>query len=127
MLSAKELFKGERFTIYEIVREGKSEIKDFLQSLKNERRELHKKLVKLLEIIAFQGPPKNEEKFRLEEDGIYVIKSFQARIFCFFDAGKMIMLTHGVIKKGDRARPEDLKKAKDIRNAWMDQKRKRKP
>lgn len=81
------------------------------------------RLFRLIEHMADQGAPHNEQKFRLEEDGIYAIKHGQVRIYCFFDAGRIILLTHGTIKKKKKADPEDLKRAKHLRQAYLAAKR----
>lgn len=78
-----------------------------------------RKLRALFDFIADQGPPRNPTKFRHEEDGIYAMKQGQVRIYCFFDAGRMIVVTHGTIKKKQKADPEDLKRAKRLREEYL--------
>lgn len=53
----------------------------------------------------------------------YAIKQGQVRIYCFFDVGRVILLTHGTIKKQQKADPEDLKRAKRLRKAYLMAKR----
>ncbi|NTW35563.1 MAG: hypothetical protein HGB17_05450 [Syntrophobacteraceae bacterium] len=47
----------------------------------------------------------------------------QVRVYCFFDAGRVILLTHGALKKQKKANPEDLKRAKRLREAYLKAKR----
>jgi len=118
-LDKELLIEGDCFSIYEIIRDGKNEIRDFLQSLKAWQPSHYLKVMKRLEIVSSFGPSKRQDKFRHEGDGIYAIKVSQVRLYCFFDQGRMILLAHGSIKKQNKARPEDLKKARDIKAAWM--------
>ncbi len=80
----------------------------------NERRILIAKI----KSIAENGPMKNNEKFRHEGDQIFSIKQNQIRVYCFFDQYKMIVLTHGFIKKSRKADPKQLTKAIKIRDEY---------
>jgi mRNA-degrading endonuclease RelE of RelBE toxin-antitoxin system len=95
-------------------------VKEFVEELPEETRN---RLVRLIEHIADQGKPRSEQKFRHEEKGIFAIKQGQVRIYCFFDDDWGILLTHGTIKKKNKADPEDLKRAKRLRNAYRKAKR----
>jgi mRNA-degrading endonuclease RelE of RelBE toxin-antitoxin system len=110
------LIEGLSYSIYEIIENDNSEIQHFLSKMDAVRRG---KLIQKIKYIAENGPPKNTEKFNHEGDGIYAIKSDDARLYCFFDKGKMILLTHGIIKKRQKLKPIDLKKAKTIREKYL--------
>ncbi|HAO21576.1 MAG TPA: hypothetical protein DCQ37_14600 [Desulfobacteraceae bacterium] len=112
---AKILAKGKKFDIFEIEKNAKSEVRTFFKTLDSKDKE---RLLKKIEYIADNGAPKNEEKFRHEGDGIYAIKHNQIRIYCFFDSGRMILLTHGFIKKQQKADPNQLKRAKKIKEIY---------
>jgi hypothetical protein len=47
-----------------------------------------------------------------------LVKDGQVRVYCFFDKGRIIILTNGDIKKKKKADPGELKKAKKLRNAY---------
>ena len=114
------LIEGLSYSIYEIIENNNSEIKYFLSKMDTAGRN---KLIQKIKYIAENGPPKNTEKFNSEGDGIYAIKSDDARLYCFFDKGKMILLTHGIIKKRQKLRLEDLKKAKLMREKYLNSKK----
>jgi len=78
----------------------------------------------LLKRTADFGLPKNTEKFKsLKGSGIYEFKSYQVRILCFFDREKVIILTHGFIKKRDKAPRREITKAEKFMRkyrAWRE-------
>jgi phage-related protein len=115
--------KGKCYSLLEIVDEHgatrKAHFTEFLKKLYRERPTLSSRLVKNIEYIADHGPPGNKEKFRHEEDQIYAIKVDQVRVYCFFHRDRLIVLTHGVIKKTEKADQEELKRAKRLREAFL--------
>ena len=114
-LKREIIAKGEKFTVWEIVKNQASEFRKLVRILSvNEKRILFSKI----KSIADNGPLKNEEKFRHEGDGIYTIKQNQIRVYCFFDQDKMFILTHGFIKKSQKADPKQKAKAIKIREEY---------
>lgn len=116
----RQLIIGEKFTISELVRQGRSLFKEFFESLTKQQQS---KLLKIMERIADHGPLRNTEKFVHEEDGICAIKDGQVRIYCFYDKESLILLTHGAIKKSNKADPEDLRRAKRLRGEYLRKRR----
>jgi len=119
-VTTRLIVEGTAFSIHEIVRNGRSHVEEFTRALPEITRD---RLLRFIARMADEGTPRNEQKFRLEEDGIYAIKQGQVRIYCFFDARRVILLTHGTIKKQQKADPEDLKRAKRLRKAYLTAKR----
>lgn len=112
----KLLVSGDKHTIYGLLHHGRCEAEEFLADLSATEQN---KLVPLLHRTAEHGLPSNEQKFKHIGDGIYEFKGFQARLFCFFDKGRLIILTHGCIKKRDRLDPGDIKKACDRKVIYL--------
>ena len=94
-------------------------MKEFIQALPEKEKNI---LISKIYSIAENCPPHNREKFRNEGDNIYAIKQNQIRVYCFFDQGKMIILTHGFMKNSRKADPEQLIKAKKIREKYLAEK-----
>lgn len=115
-VSTRIVAEGSAFSVYEILSGDRSHVEEFFHELP---LDLKSRLFRLIAFIADHGTPSNQRKFRHEEDGIYAIKQGQARIYCFLDAGRVILLTHGTIKKKEKADPEDLKRAKRLRKAYL--------
>lgn len=115
MVDAEKLISGRSFDLYAITVEGKCPVREFIDSLEFADQ---KKLMALLQRAAAHGPPNNIEKFKKLEDNIWEFKSFQVRILCTLEERKVIVLTHGFIKKRDKAPPNEIARAKELLIAY---------
>ena len=113
------LFEGSGRKICELIKNGKSTIRPFLEELETSERN---SLLRLIEELG-KRDMRNTEKFRHEGDGLFAIKSGQIRIYCFFDSGNLMFLTNGVKKKQNRARREDVERACNLRDYYMKQRK----
>jgi len=96
MISVETLCAGPAFAIKAVVRDGRNAVVEFLRDdLQQTERA---KVMALLEYVAEQGPPLNEEKFRHEGNGVYALKASAVRLYGFFDGQRRIVLTHGFKK-----------------------------
>lgn len=90
---------------------GKQLAEEFL----NERSDEDKaKLYALFKRLADRGSIMNNEKFKKLEGRIWEFKSHQCRMFCGFVDQRTVLLTHGCIKKKDKADPAEISRAKRI-------------
>jgi phage-related protein len=96
---------------------------DFFIKQKRERPDELAKLLALLETTANHGTPKNKQKCRLLEDKIYEFKTTGGlRLLFFLDKGQLIVATHGYIKQKQKMPPGELKRAKRIREEYLEAK-----
>jgi phage-related protein len=103
---------GQQFTILAYEDEqGVSSAKRFLDALSDQDRA---KILTSFDRICSQGRIASQEHFKNEEGDIWVFKRHQIRIYCFFDKGRVLVLTHGIIKKSPKAKKTDLEKARKI-------------
>jgi phage-related protein len=108
----KTLYTGAKFTICAIEENGKCEVQSFIDSLTESEQ---KKIVALLRFAAQNGVPGNTEKFKkLTAEDIYEFKAHQTRIFCFFDKGRIIILSNGFTKKQNKTPKNEIAKANEI-------------
>ncbi len=123
MIDIELLCNGRKHAIHGLVVNGKCLTKDFVEGLEESDR---KKVIALLKRAADFGLPKNTEKFKsLKNSGIYEFKSYQVRILCFFDREKVIILTHGFIKKRNKTPGREITKAEKLMKeyrAWRERK-----
>lgn len=113
----QKIITGKKLVILALVKEtDRCEFKNYFDGLHENDR---KKFVRLLRLVADHHPIRNEEKFRHEEDGIYALKSYQDRGLCFFEEGKRLIITHGFKKKKQKLPRRHLKKAKRLRDLYM--------
>jgi phage-related protein len=103
------VYQGRLFTLFEIKNDGKSLVKEFLDGMDEKNKT---QMMALINYIKDHGPPRNEEKFRSLDDGIYELKTRGgSRILCFWGHPRnSLVLTHGFPKcKKKRLRAEKEK------------------
>lgn len=71
------------------------------------------KVMALLKRMAETGQIQNREKFKKVGD-LFEFKSFQIRFIGDFRVGRVFVVAHGVRKKRNELRPEDLARAQRI-------------
>jgi phage-related protein len=114
-LTREKIAEGNKITVWEIVKNQTSEFRELVSKLSTKEKNV---LLAKITTIADHGPLRNEEKFRHEGEGIYAIKQNQIRVYCFFEQDRMIVLTHGFIKKSKKVDPKQLSKAIRIREEY---------
>jgi Phage derived protein Gp49-like (DUF891) len=120
-VSREPVYVGKKYTIRCLeLADGSSPAWDFLQSLGDADR------VKVTALFAWfgdNGPITNRQKFKKieESEKISEFKSFQVRIFCFYD-GREVLLEFGVIKKKDKHKRADIERAESYRRWYFSQK-----
>lgn len=74
------------------------------------------KLLQLFRILGDHGKHTNLEKFGDLGDGLFEFKSFQIRMpFTYAtDEKRVILITHGFLKKRDKAPPAEIARARRI-------------
>ena|ERR1700738_3129427 len=94
---------------------------EFLREQSETKPDQVANITALLERTARYGVYTNEEKFKKVEgsNGIFQFKSYQMRLYCFFDGGNLIICTNAAVKKRDRANPVDLAKAEEWMNLYV--------
>jgi len=113
------VYKGEHYSIYfhaetkdsSIVHEYFENCDDVVQA----------SLLFLVKTIADIGRIYDETKFRIEDrqNKIYCFKPREERFFCFFFAGKKIIITSAYTKKKQKLDHHELKKAIQIRREYF--------
>jgi len=75
------------------------------------------KMMALFSLFVERFPKRlSSEKFKkIEETDLFEFKCFQIRMPCFFSGHGRVLLTHGLIKKADRLRAGDIKRAREIK------------
>jgi hypothetical protein len=78
----------------------------------------------LFERMAETGQIRNTERFRQEEKNLYVFKSFNRRLACFFDGAEVVIID-GFTKKSDKGRRSrrHVQQARALRDAYLERKK----
>jgi hypothetical protein len=99
----------------------------FFQEQAQSRGSEMTKLAALLTETAQHGPPQDETKFKHLEgtSGLYEFKTGGGlRLLCFWDAGSLILCTHGYVKGRQKAAPSEIRRAARLKGAYFEAKRK---
>jgi len=103
----KSLFQGVSFEICCWVESnGSSPVEDFFAQLKQDGHPDLDTMLKLIERSANFGPPRNIEMSRILEgkkaEGLLEFKAGAIRVFWFYEQNKIIICTHGILKKKEK-------------------------
>lgn len=112
-------FKGTyRSTYFLVDNNGVNRVLDFIMKQNKKRKhDCAKMLSTMKKLCEYERP--NKEMFNYENDGIYVIKAYQMRIYGFFDEDSFIMC-RAAIKKRDRADSKMIQRVKKDRTVYLE-------
>lgn len=101
--------------------DGKCPTKDFFDSLPIK---VFQKITWVLQLIKeLEKIPETYFKKIVNSDDIWECRinfsSNTYRIFCFFDKGKIIILTHGIMKKTQKIPHNEILKAEEYKNDYL--------
>ena len=116
MLTLEPIYEGPAFALYGIIHSSECLVQEFIDTLPQAEQ---KKIIALLKRAADHGLPKNEEKFKKLQDDLFEFKADQVRLICFFDKGKLIILTHGFLKKSQKTPKTEVEKAKRLQDEYF--------
>ena len=110
-----------RWTVLAICSDTGCPLRDALDDLEEGLKEDGRKILRRFEAMAVNGPPRNKQLARPLGDKIFEIKAQRGliRVFCFYDEGRMVICTHLVTKPKQRQLQAEMKKAKEIRKAYL--------
>ena len=93
---------------------------EFLEDAAKDHEDDLKKMLALLDRCTRAGLPKNEQKVRKLEgyDHLFEFKAGCLRLFWFWDKDRMVICTHGIVKKSQATPKKDLKTAETRRKAY---------
>ncbi|MBI5688308.1 MAG: type II toxin-antitoxin system RelE/ParE family toxin [Verrucomicrobia bacterium] len=115
-----ELIKdGQAFKIFALVVDEQNALLEFLNDQNEAMPDETAKLMRLLDNAAKSGPPRNEEKCRPLQDGIFEFKTRGGiRVFWFYDRDKLIICTHGFVKKKQKTPPKEIERALKLKKLY---------
>jgi phage-related protein len=101
---------------------GNCPVEDFLDSLSNKHTE---KVLWVLRIIRdLDFVPKEYLKKLISTDDLWEIRvksgNNQFRIICFFDHGRIVVLTHGFAKKSQKVPKKEIKLAQERKKDYIE-------
>lgn len=97
---------------------GNAQLLDFLEGLGSNLRSNRDGILNLLDRCAKHGPPRNKDLKHHLGDGIFELIKGRLRVLYFTDKGKLIICSHGLIKKSGNIPRRDIEAAKRIRERY---------
>lgn len=118
------LHQGTRFTITALGEDdGSSELLDFIQDRQVLSAADEERLQDLFIRHGDHGQIRDLTKCRLLEDGIFEYKALDGgRIAWFYEPGFLVICACGVVKKKQKADPEFIRRAKAMRDRYLEEK-----
>lgn len=110
--------EGQCFAIvWGVAGSGECQARDYYESLEDTDRA---KALALFKRMADVGKICDKTKFNQETKKLYVFKPQPHRFFCFFVKGKRIVMVSAYQKQGDKAPPQEIKRAENLRLECME-------
>ncbi len=99
-------------------------LKDDLEKLEQRLPNDVAKIMRRFAHVAEHGLPRNKELCRHLEDGIFELKAQRSliRVLFFLDEDRFVVCTHAVSKPKKRQLRSDMKKAKEMRDKYLEAK-----
>ena len=100
-----------------IASNGGCQARDYYEALEDADRA---KVLALFKRMAEVGKIFDKTKFNKETEKLYAFKPQPHRFFCFFVKGKRIYIVSAYQKQGDKAPPQEIKRAENLRIECME-------
>ena len=129
MLATLTCHRGDHLAVeYLVLHDGSCPVKTFLDSFTDPRSQHGRERARVLytvEKLSSMPPGRflHEEAFKAvtDWDGLFEIKAYQMRVFCFYAPGKRLVLVDGVIKKKTKAPRNMLDRSLAFRQEYLAQ------
>jgi hypothetical protein len=110
-------YRGARFKIeFAQLRDGTVPGMEFLKA---QEPRWQANMQVLFKRLGDEGRISNREKFKpIENTEFWEFKAFQIRMPCYFRRDQRVVITHGFLKKDDKIRKGDLRRATNIKNEY---------
>lgn len=118
---------GVTYAIYAWGREDSCQLFQFLRNLERESNPDATRIAYLISRTADHGPPRNELQCRALEgkhaEGLFEFKApGGTRVLWFYDKDRIIICTHGFVKRGRKTPGKEIEKAQTIRELYLKEK-----
>lgn len=117
-----EKLTSSTYSVYTVCdNRGDSQVLDFLTSLDGSLSNDVSRMLELLESCANQGLPRNAKICHIIDraNKIWQLRQGDLRVLFFTDKGKMILCTHGFIKKQNKTPEKDIKRANSAKKVYV--------
>lgn len=102
---------------------GECTLREFLDGLGADLEKDVDRILVLLERVAQQGPVRNDKISHKIDDDIWEFIQGRLRVFYFYDEGRVVVCTHGLVKKTQKTPKGEIATAIRIREQYLAAKR----
>lgn len=102
---------------------GECPLLDFLTTLEAQLKSDGRAMLRLLSFVAEQGPPHNVEVSHKIVGDIWELIAGRLRVLWFYDQGRVIVCSHGFIKRTRKIPTGEMDKAQAAFEAYQSAKR----
>lgn len=99
---------------------GDCALLDFLEGLEGHLAKEGTRAELLLERVAAQGPRLGNEISKPLGGEIFELRFGSIRMLWFYDAGQVVVVTHGFVKKGQKTPPVEIRRAEQARKEYFE-------
>jgi len=111
--------RGSQYRFYAIGScRDRCELLEFLNALGANYQASRNALFALFDRISVDGPIRDTEKSHKLND-VWEFIEGDLRVFYFYDRGRLIICTHGIIKKGKKTKKRDIRHAEKLREEYI--------
>ncbi len=78
-----------------------------------------RRMLKLLDRVADHGPPRNTEISHQLGPGLWEFIQGRVRVLWFYDEGKLVICSHGFVKKRQKTPATEIERAQEYRRQYF--------
>jgi phage-related protein len=98
---------------------GDCPLLEFLNRISGDLSRDGRRLLALFERVAAQGPPRNAEVSHQLAEGIWEFVQGRLRAVWFYDERRLVIVTHGFVKRTRRTPAAEIERAAGLRKAYL--------
>lgn len=126
-LNIQEAYQGNAIIEFYKSPNGKNYVQEFLDELEKINKTIAVAVYKDIKTLKQQGATAKAPLIDYLGNKIYELRTrvnsgqgnYWIRIFFFWDSGNKLVMTHGIKKKENKTPPEEIKKARKIRDKYF--------
>lgn len=102
---------------------GDCSLTEFLQGLEGNLGKQARKAWSLLDLVAVDGPPRNTDISHSLAPEVWEFISGDLRVLWFYDERKVVVCSHGFVKKRQKTPKAEIEQAEAVRQRYFEAKR----
>jgi phage-related protein len=119
-----KIIRAARWRVLALCTErGDCPLLEFFSRLKGPLAKDGRRMLRLLARVASQGPPRNTEVSHQLAPGLWEFIQGRLRVLWFYDEGKLVVCSHGFVKKRQKASRAELERAMALHRQYLAAKR----